>query len=70
MSAYGDDLRVQIMDVGGMPVFYVNLPEGGTGRVMGVSGGRFEAASVPDRLDSPTFSTADEAIRSLIGDPQ
>jgi hypothetical protein len=70
VSAYDNDPRVRFMDVGGMPVFYVDLPSGGQGRVMQVSGGRFEAASKPDRLDNPTFSTADEAIHSLIGDPQ
>lgn len=70
MSAYDNDSRVRYMDDGGMPVFYVDRPDGGKGRVMQVSGGRYEAADTPDRLDSPTFSTADEAIRSLIGEPQ
>lgn len=70
MSAYDNDPRVRFMDVGGMPVFYLDRPDGAECRVMQVSGGRFEAASEPDRLDSPTYPTADEAIRSLIGDPQ
>lgn len=66
MSAYANDPRVRKV---GDDAWY--LTEGSTlaGRVMRVSGGMFEAASEPDRLDNPTFGTADDAIRSLIGDP-
>lgn len=71
MSAYDNDPRVRKV---GQDAFYVtccpSLDEAPAGRVMRVSGGRFEAATEPDRLDNPTFGTADDAIRSLIGDPQ
>lgn len=64
MSAYDNDRRVTKVND---ELFYLT---GQRGRVMRVCGGRFEAATDPERLDSPTFPTVDEAIRSLIGDPQ
>jgi hypothetical protein len=67
VSAYDNDPRVRKV---GQDAFYVTCRPGSpAGRVMRVSGGRFEAATEPDRLDNPTFANADDAIRSLIGDP-
>jgi hypothetical protein len=68
VSAYDQDPRVRKVS---QDAFYVTgSPGEPAARVMRVSGGRFEAATEPERLDNPTFATADEAIRSLIGDPK
>lgn len=76
MSAYDNDPRAQYYDDD--PGIYVVRLDGGTtvmgrrdGRVQPTADGtRFEAIAWGWDPAKEEFDTADEAIRSLIGDPQ
>lgn len=72
MSAYGNDDRVYLKDTG---TYWVELDGDGRdgsqdGYASPLPDGRFEACTGVPGAESREFDTADEAIRSLIGEPQ
>ncbi len=69
MSAYANDPRVR-RSFSNPSQFEVTLYNNGSRAVWQLSTGRWAAQVHPVDLQYKSFTTADEAIRSLIGDPR
>lgn len=67
MSAYANDPRVHA-NAASNQFYDVNLGDGRTGLVWVQGNGEWVASR--DAVTAQVLATADEAIRSLIGDPQ